>query len=174
MSHKKWRVLAASAEQTQNKGKLPEAEAAWLAALEEAEELGADSPMLILNLERLAEVLFLQGKYAFCAPICRRLLVIYQRIYEEGHPSIGILACNLGMIYHAWHKYADAEPLYNLALRIKVKALGDTHPEVITLKNQYTNLLQSAAATKSGRWTRSGNWESLSFPAEEQLSKKPQ
>jgi len=98
MSHKKWRVLAASAEQTQNKGKLPEAEAAWLAALEEAEELGADSPMLILNLERLAEVLFLQGKYASVPRFAGDCSSFIKRIYEEGHPSIGILACNLGMI----------------------------------------------------------------------------
>jgi tetratricopeptide (TPR) repeat protein len=173
MSYKKWRVLAASAEQTQDKGKLPEAEAGWLSALEEAEDLGRENPMLILTLERLAEVLFLQGKYAYCAPICRRLLVLYQEMYgDEAHPSIGILACNLGMIYHAWHKYADAEPLYNLALRIKVKTLGDTHPEVLSLAKQYAGLLQSAAATKSGRWTRSGNWEAISFSMDEQLSEK--
>ena len=162
--------MAAAAEQAQELGKLPEAQAGWLASLEEAEGLGSNNPMLILTLERLAEVCYQERQFALGAPVCRRLLAIYESLYGAEHLSVGIMACNLGMIYHAWHKYADAEPQYSLALQIKQKSLGSNHPDVIVLKKQYADLLQSATATKSGRWTRSGNWEGLSFNLQELLT----
>jgi tetratricopeptide (TPR) repeat protein len=174
MSHKKWKVLAAAAEQAQENGKLPEAQLGWLAALEEAEGLGPNNPMLVLTLERLAEVFYHLRLYSFGAPVCSRLLAIYETLYGAEHLSIGIMACNLGMIYHAWHKYADAEPQYSLALRIKTQELGPDHPDVVSLKKQYKELLQQAVATKSGRWTRSGNWAGITFNLQEILTDGPQ
>ena len=53
---------------------------------------------------------------------------------------------NLAVLYQAQGKYADAEPLYKLALAIWEKALGPEHPHVATSLENYAALLR-----KTGR-----------------------
>lgn len=161
MSQKKWEFLRGTAQMAQSEGRYAEAEMLWLAALEEAEVMGLDNPALVLTLESLAAIYFHQDKYWNAAPIGKRLLALYHRKLGSEHLDVGVVATNLAIIYHSWKKYADAEPMYRLALGIKRAALGEDHPDVLFLKQSYNDALKAAAATKSGRWTMSGNWHAI-------------
>lgn len=168
----KWYVFRASAEQARLKGDLAAAEVAWLAALEEAEDYGQHSPRLTTTLEGLSEVYWLEGKFEQAAPICRRLLRIYEATLGKEHLDVGIIANNLAMLYHSWQKYDEAENYYKRALEIKRKAMGPDHPDVITLLSNYAALLQKQNRTMDAErlkteaedvsensWKKSGNWK---------------
>ncbi len=49
---------------------------------------------------------------------------------------------NLGDLYHAQGKYAEAEPLLKRALAIVEKALGPEHPDVAASLENYAALLR--------------------------------
>jgi len=51
------------------------------------------------------------------------------------HPDVARDLNNLAELYRAQGKYADAEPLYQRALRIVEAALGPAHPHVVTSLN---------------------------------------
>jgi len=46
------------------------------------------------------------------------------------HPNVANLLNNLALLYDEQGKYAEAEPLYQRALKIDEKALGPEHPTV--------------------------------------------
>lgn len=162
MSQKKWEVIRRSAQQLQNEGRFAESELLWLSALEEAEIMGRGNPALVLTLESLAAVYFHQGKFWNAAPVGKRLLAMFHEELGPDHLDVGVVATNLAIIYHEWKKYADAEPMYRLALAIKREKLGESHSEVMFLKQSHADALKAAAATRSGRWTMSGNWHAIS------------
>lgn len=168
----KWYVYRASAEQARNKGDLPAAELSWLAALEEAEDYGQHSPRLTTTLEGLSEVYWLESKYSLAAPICRRLLRIYESTLGRDHLDVGIIANNLAMLYHSWHKFEEAEFYYKRSLDIKRKQLGPDHPEVLMLLANFAALLQKQNRTTEAQklkaaaeevsdagWKKSGTWK---------------
>jgi tetratricopeptide (TPR) repeat protein len=169
-----WEVLTASAEQALQNKNYSEAETMALSALEEAESFEVNDGRLAMTLESLAEIYYLQQKYALAAPICRRLLSMYSKTLGDDHLDTGIISHNLAMIYHSAGKLQQAEPLYKQALAIKTKAMGAKHPQVLTLLGHYTTLLYqtnrgaeaealraSAIAISSGRFSRSGRWEAI-------------
>ena len=45
-------------------------------------------------------------------------------------PRLATTLNNLGEVYRAQGRYAEAEPLYKRALAIREKALGPEHPDV--------------------------------------------
>ncbi|HEY9777085.1 MAG TPA: tetratricopeptide repeat protein [Planktothrix sp.] len=171
MTGGKWYVYRASAEQARLRSDLPAAEVAWLAALEEAEDYGQHSPRLTTTLEGLSEVYWLQGKFDQAAPICRRLLRIYESTLGREHLDVGIISNNLAMLYHSWQKYEEAEGYYKRSLEIKRKSMGPDHPDVVSCLSNYAALLhktnRSAEAEKlqaaaeevsEDGWKKSGNW----------------
>lgn len=169
-STKRWEVYRMAAQQSQNAGNFPAAESSWLSALEEAETMGESSPFLVITLEGLAEIYWQQGRYSHAAPLCRRLLRIYEQTLGPEHMDVAVIANNLAMLYHAWHKYQEAEEYYKQALEIKEKILPKEHPELLTLLASFARLLYETnrapeaerlkAATHgfSPTWRRSGNW----------------
>ncbi len=56
------------------------------------------------------------------------------------HPDVGITLTNLANLYTEQGKYAEAEPLYQRALRIWEQALGPDHPQVAYPLNGLANL----------------------------------
>ncbi|HEY9714350.1 MAG TPA: tetratricopeptide repeat protein, partial [Chroococcales cyanobacterium] len=58
------------------------------------------------------------------------------------HADVGMVLNNLAMLYHAQGKLQAAEKMYQRAFAIRVKALGQYHPCVITLIDNYANLLR--------------------------------
>jgi tetratricopeptide (TPR) repeat protein len=167
----KWYVFRASAEQARMKGDLAAAEVAWLGALEQAEDYGQHSPKLTMTLEGLSEVYWLEGRFDQAAPICRRLLRIYEGTLGREHLDVGIIANNLAMLYHSWQKFEEAEMFYQRSLDIKRKSLGHNHPDVVTLLANYAALLQAANRPQEAEnlktkaeeisedsWKKSGTW----------------
>jgi CHAT domain-containing protein len=60
----------------------------------------------------------------------KRALAITERALGHDHPTVGIRLNNLGLLYKAQGRYAEAEPLYTRALAIDEKALGHDHPDI--------------------------------------------
>ncbi len=58
------------------------------------------------------------------------------------HPAVAAGLNNLGGLYHAQGKYAEAEPLYRRSLAIVENALGSEHPNVGTALENYAALLR--------------------------------
>src|SRR5437868_2579102 len=141
---KKWEIYRASAEQAMQRGNFEDAENTWLSALEEAEDLGEDNPRLVLTLESLAEVFWRQRKFHQAAPICRRVLRIYETLLGADHLDVAVIANNLAMLYHSWQKYGEAAPYYQKALLIKSKGLGPDHPDVMNLRTNFENLRRAS------------------------------
>ena len=123
-----WKIYRASAELCVKASQHADAEKLWLSALEVAEDYGPDHAMLTTSLEGLAEVFWYQGKHESAAPICRRLLRMYEQKLGHHHPDVGTMAYNLALLYHSWGKYVEAEPFYKLAMSIKTRVLGGRHP----------------------------------------------
>ena len=51
------------------------------------------------------------------------------------HPDVAVSLNNLGQLYEAEGRYADAEPLFKRSLAIWEKALGPDHPDVAASLN---------------------------------------
>jgi tetratricopeptide (TPR) repeat protein len=51
---------------------------------------------------------------------------------------------NLALLYWNMGNYAQAEPLYQQALKIRHKPLGDEHPDVAQTRNSLAELHQKA------------------------------
>lgn len=177
-----WAEYRQSAEHALMIGDFQKAEEMWHGAMARAENFKETDPRLTITLESLAEVLWKQGKYPEAEMLCRRTLQIYEDTLGYHHPDVGIIANNLAMLYHAQRKYAQAEPLYKRALPIRTQALGADHPAVNNLISNYQNLLRAtgrsqeadrirfeAQSITSGRWTRSGSYQSLTIPQSEKL-----
>jgi hypothetical protein len=58
---------------------------------------------------------------------------------------------NLAAFYKSIEKYTEAEPLYQRALAIFEKALGPTHPKVVTCLRNYVQLLRDTQR-RAGPW----------------------
>jgi tetratricopeptide (TPR) repeat protein len=52
---------------------------------------------------------------------------------------------NLAALYRAQGKYAEAEPLYQRALKICEQALGPDHPHSVTCRNNLAALRQASS-----------------------------
>jgi tetratricopeptide (TPR) repeat protein len=63
----------------------------------------------------------------------------------QEHPNVAILLQNLGMLYQADRKYAEAEPLLKRSLTIREKALGPDHPDVASSLNNLAELHRAQA-----------------------------
>lgn len=158
ITRKRWEIYRAAAQQAQDNGQLSLSQASWLSSLEEAETLGENSPQLVTSLEGLAETYWIQRNYVMAAPLCRRLLRIYEANLGASHLNVSVIANNLAILYHFCRRYEDAERFYSLALGIKLQHLQQTHPDVSSLLTNYASLL-----TETGRKAEADNLKSRSF-----------
>ncbi len=67
---------------------------------------------------------------------------------KASHPSVANCLNNLGELYRAQGKYADAEPLCQRALTIFEEVLGPEHPTSQTVRKNYEDLLKKMASEK--------------------------
>ena len=70
-------------------------------------------------------------------------LGIHEKTLGPEHPSVGTSLNNLAGLYQSQGRSAEAEPLYQRALRTHEKALGPEHPSVGTSLNNLAGLYQS-------------------------------
>ncbi len=80
---------------------------------------------------RAGEAAYQQGNYAEAVKQTKAALSAAEA-FGRDDPRLATTLSNLGGLYHAQGRYAEAEPLYNRALRIDEKALG---PAVSTTRH---------------------------------------
>ena len=66
---------------------------------------------------------------------------IKETAFGSDHPRVASCLHNLAQLYRALHKRADAEVMYERALRIWEKSLGKHHPKVAAVLENYALLL---------------------------------
>lgn len=172
-ARKRWEIYKTAGQQAQIAGQIVQSELSWLSSLEEAETLGETSQQLVISLEGLSEVYWGQSKYAMAAPLCRRLLRIYETNLGADHMDVAVIANNLAMLYHSWKKHEDAERFYKQALAIKQQHLPESHPDLVNLLASYARLLyetnrkeeaemlKAASGAFAQTWKRSGSWSAM-------------
>ena len=93
-------------------------------------ELGPDHVAVLGALERLGNVLKVEGKFDDARARYERVLATRQRLEAPDHPDIASALDNLGSVARAESKLDAALGLYKRALAIRMKALGPDHPAV--------------------------------------------
>ncbi len=172
-ARKRWEIFKTAGQQAHLQGQIVQSELSWLSSLEEAETLGENSQQLVISLEGLSEIYWGQSKYAMAAPLCRRLLRIYETTLGADHMDVAVIANNLAMLYHSWKKHEDAERFYRQALAIKQQHLPETHPDLVNLLASYARLLyetnrkeeadmlKATSGSFAQTWKRSGSWTAM-------------
>ncbi len=98
-----------------------------LAIKEEAYD--AEHPELALDLEELASLYRLQGRYGPAEALFQRLVLIRER--QPARPlELASALSGLGRVYLEQGLYHDAEPLIERALELEEGVLGGTHPDL--------------------------------------------
>jgi len=105
--------------------------------------LGNEQSSEATNLNKEANSLYDQGKYAEAEPLYRRVLAIREKALGPDHPSVATSLNNLAELLDTQGKYAEAEPLYRRSLAIREKALGPDHPDVALSLNNLAALLDT-------------------------------
>jgi CHAT domain-containing protein/tetratricopeptide (TPR) repeat protein len=125
-------------------GRVADAERAHRRGLADCEvALGADSPVLLDNLNNLAICLKRQGKYAEAEAVYLRGLGVGKKAFGPAHPKVVAIIDNLALLYQLQERYDDAEPMGRLALESAEATVG---PNSIPAATALTTLGKIAAA----------------------------
>lgn len=163
-----WEQLKTLGSQLQEAGKLLEAQAMWLAALDECSEFRFDDPRLSLTLENLAEIYWRRRKYDKAEPLCKQILQIAESLLGPEHSDVGLAANNLAILCERQGKHSDAAILYQQALTIAENILGNSHPDTEILRESHARARFQALkqveqkleeSHKGSRWSKSGWWK---------------
>jgi tetratricopeptide (TPR) repeat protein len=127
-----WESLTKSAERAFQQGNLAEAEASWLAALEETRDFAHDDPRTAFTVDCLAEVTAKEGKSVLSELFYKQAVHLRTQALGPDHLAVAASLNNLAKFYYTQQKYTSAEPLAIRFIQIYEKALGETHPDVAT------------------------------------------
>ncbi|MBX9687835.1 MAG: tetratricopeptide repeat protein [Candidatus Obscuribacterales bacterium] len=137
-----WKKLVEEGNAAYERGKIPEAEVKFLAALEEAEKFGEEDARLALSLNNLAAMYHEQGKYTMAEPLYKRALDIRINIHGERHPDIALNHHNLAVLYSARRMYQVAEKHYKTALEMKEYLFGSESPELLNTLQYFAQFMK--------------------------------
>lgn len=137
-----WKSLIDEGTSSYEKGKIPEAEVKFLAALEEAEKFGEDDSRLALTLNNLAAMYHEQGKYLMAEPHYKRALDIKMMIHGDVHTDIALNHHNLAVLYSARKMYPIAEKHYKIAIEMKETLYGKDAPELLNTLQYYGQMMK--------------------------------
>ena len=117
-------------------GDLARAEESFVAAVSEAETLGADNVRLASSLSNLGQLKYQQRDLASAEGLFRRSLDIRERSLGHDHISVAQNLNNLAALHVARNEHAEAEALLVRALHINERERGGSHPDVaVTINN---------------------------------------
>ncbi len=102
---------------------------------------------------RAGAAAYQQGNYAEAVKQTKAALSAAEA-FRPDDPRLATTLNNLGELYRAQGRYAEAEPLHKRALAIVEKALGPDHPNVAKSLEHYATLLR-----KTGRTTEAAKLE---------------
>ncbi len=129
-----WATFRRSAQKAMEVENYYEAQAMWLAAMEEASDFEPEDPRIITTLENLAEVYWKRGKYDKAEPLCKRILQMTEFVLGEDHIDVALAANNLALLCQRQGKYSEAVTYFGKAAAIKEKLLGQDNPDVIATR----------------------------------------
>jgi len=159
----KFRIAGAKA---MEEGSFLEAQAMWLAALDETSDFRFDDPRLIMTLENLAEVYWRRNKFDKAEPLCKQILQISESILGPEHTDVALAANNLGLVCEKQGKHAEAAILFQQAMVIGERFLGADHPDVVNIRESHAKArhmaqreLEQKLEKGHARWNRSGWWK---------------
>lgn len=137
-----WKNLVEEGNASYERGKIPEAEVKFLAALELAEKFGEEDVRLALSLNNLAAMYHEQGKYTMAEPLYKRALDIRIKAHGDKHPDIALNHHNLALLYSARRMYPVAEKHYKIAIEMKEALFGNDAPELLNTLQYYAQLMK--------------------------------
>lgn len=135
-----WKIYRTRAELAGDEGTHDLAEEDWKEALKQARSLGQNDRRLAYTLEKLAESQFHLNKLADATSHALESLSIYENLKEEKLSDLGRINANLAKAYHAQNLIEKASEFYPKAIALKEKELGQTHPDVESLKESFASL----------------------------------
>lgn len=121
-----------------------EAQALWLAAMDECANFDAEDPRVLTTVENLAFVYWKRAKFDKAEPLCRRILERSEQLLGKDHFDVAVAANNLALINERLEKYTEAAVLYQSSLRVMELSLGDEHPDVLEIKSAHKKALDMA------------------------------
>lgn len=108
------------------------------------ERYGADDPRIATDLNNLAEVYRLLGRFADAEKLYLEALELDRR-RPVGNPSeTATTLNNLALLYRAQKRFDEAEELYRRALRLLEESVGPNHQDVARLLNNWAMLKLAA------------------------------
>jgi tetratricopeptide (TPR) repeat protein len=137
----RWLELVEQGGKTFAQRRFAQAEVIFLEALRLAEQFGESDNRLTITLNNLAAAYHSQGKYAMADTEYRRALKLNQSIHGPKSVPVACNLHNLAVTHCAKFEYAEAEPLYIEAIAIKEKELGANDLELISVLNNYSQML---------------------------------
>ncbi|MBS1998928.1 MAG: tetratricopeptide repeat protein [Cyanobacteria bacterium SZAS LIN-2] len=161
-----WEKFRLAGVKAMEAGNFLEAQAMWLAALDETADFRFDDPRMVMTLENLAEVYWRRNKFDKAEPLCKQILQISESLLGPEHTDVALAANNLGLLCEKQGKHAEAAILFQQALAIGEKFLGADHPDVVNIRESHAKArymaqreLEQKLEKGQGRWNRSGWWK---------------
>jgi tetratricopeptide (TPR) repeat protein len=113
-------------------------------ALPYAAELCRTSNVVLASVEPRDEELLLRlatgyedkGQYELSLDMYKAALDVSEEIHGEEHPHISDILVNIADLYVLQRKECIAEVVFERALNIRTKALGENHPDVLLLRER--------------------------------------
>ena len=136
-----WKQYHNQAVQLQEQGRYAEAEAAYRAAMQEAESLAPDNPAIGSIFMSLGRLRMRLQDYSGARSAFEHSLDVVEKRFGRDHFGVGLLLTNIAMTYHLEGRYGMAEPFYRRALVILEKALGTEDPRTATPQEGMAKLL---------------------------------
>ena len=122
------------------RGDLARAEQAFVAAVREAEQLGAGDLRLATSLANLAQLKLRQRAHDEAERLFRRSLQIRESALGHDHASLVQTVNGLAAVSYARGDIDGAEPLFQRALAITERRLGAQHPDIVTSLNSLARI----------------------------------
>jgi tetratricopeptide (TPR) repeat protein len=107
-----------------------EAEHVYLAAIEQAEQIGSLNPRLADSLNELGMLYAKHHKYAQAEQMFQRALGVMVAALGPDHPDVAVILKNIGILKASTKQYVEADLLLKQSLVLTTKAMGHEHPIV--------------------------------------------
>lgn len=105
-------------------------------------ELGDEHPYLLRLLNPMVVTLIRAGKIDEAQEYMERVKRISAKVDPE-HPDNAYTMANLAFLYRVQGNLGESKPLYEAALRLREKVIGEQHPTTALSLNSYGNLLRN-------------------------------
>ncbi|MCU0936760.1 MAG: tetratricopeptide repeat protein [Gammaproteobacteria bacterium] len=147
-AEERWNNLNVAATRALAQGQLAQAERLYVAALEEAQTLGAEDPRLAAALNNLGVLYVRAQQFERADELYRKALEVRQKALGPSHPQVGQSLSNLAYLRQAEGKLEESESFAKRAVALLEGALGAEDPALVSPLTQYAGLLR---ATKRER-----------------------